>query len=368
MSSTPEVLVEVTRGPLVESRHRGYLVVVDGSGRLLAHVSDPEEEIYARSAAKPFQALPLLTSGAADRFGLYEHEIALVCGSHGGEPMHTQSVHTLLERAGLTEEALRCGEHDPYDPWASTALQAQGKSPTPIYNTCSGKHAGMLLLARHLGASVEGYTEADHPVQRQILEHLARLSAKDPEAFPTATDGCSVPTYAMPIVELARLFGRLVHPVGLDDELNEACRRIVRAMTAHPEMISGSARGLSLDTALMQAGKGKIVAKLGAEGLFTAGVLPDGARFPDGLGIALKVEDGDEGHRVRGPVVMALFERLGLVAADDPLLAPYTPEPVKSRRGEVVGEIRPAFELVWTEAAEGRSPELRTNGARLRNA
>lgn len=334
------LLVEVTRSAVVESNHRGALAVVEarGGGRLLAAVGDPWSIAYLRSAAKPFQALPTVAAGALEHFGLGDQELALMCASHHGTPEHVAVVQGILDRIGLDVGALRCGVHWPIDEEAARALAAAGQEPDPRHNNCSGKHAGMLTLARLWGCADRDYTLPDHPVQQAIRQRLAEMADLDPEAIPTASDGCTVPTFALPLAAAALAYARLIA-----DDAAADCRRVVAAMQAYPHLVSG--RG-ALDDLLMQAGRGAIVAKGGAEGYQGVGV-----RTPDGrsVGIALKVADGNP--RAKGPVLVAVLEALRLVSADVlAALEPLRRPAVLNRRDQVVGEIRPALELVHLAA------------------
>lgn len=344
----------VMRGPCVESVHRGHLAVVDSRGRLVAHLGDPDAVTFLRSSAKPFQALPVLTSGAADRFGCTEAEVALLCGSHGGEPVHTRLAHSILQKAGFTEDALQCGTHTPYDPDAARRLEERGEAPTPIHNNCSGKHAGMLALARHLGAPTDTYRAPDHPVQQHILEAVARFAGLSPPAVGLGGDGCGVPTFAVPVRAMARMYAHLVAPPDdLDEPTRAACGRLVQAMTAHPALVEGNDLAHCLDTALMQALPGRIVSKVGAEGVYTAGILPCTA-WPHGLGVAFKIEDGDPDERARAPFAVALLDRLQLLdARARNTLAGLARKPVLDHRGDEVGEVRPVRDLIWFDPADG---------------
>lgn len=333
-------LVEVTRGDLVESSHCGALAVVEatGGGRLLAAVGDPWSVAYLRSAAKPFQALPTVAAGALERFELGDQELALMCASHHGTAEHVAVVQRILDRIGLDVGALRCGVHWPIDEAAARALAAAGQEPDPRHNNCSGKHAGMLTLARFWGCADQDYTAADHPVQQAIRRRLAAMAGLAAEAIPVASDGCTVPTFALPLAAAALAYARLIA-----DDAGDDCRRVVAAMQAYPHLVS--AHG-ALDDLLMRAGRGAIVAKGGAEGYQGLGV-----RTPDGrcVGIALKVADGNP--RAKGPVLVAVLEALRLVSADVlAALEPLRRPAVRNHRDQVVGEIRPALELVHLAA------------------
>src|SRR5256885_5733080 len=197
--STPVLLVEVTRGPIVESRHRGHVAAVDGAGQLVAYLGDPDTVTYLRSSAKPFQALPLVTSGAADRFGFTEKEIALACASHSGEPIHTETVLSMLNKIGLEPDALKCGTHEPFSAEVTRRLRERGEAPNVLQNNCSGKHAGMLALALHLGASTETYDEPSNEVQLTIGKTVSRFCGIAIENIAVGTDGCGVPVFGITV-------------------------------------------------------------------------------------------------------------------------------------------------------------------------
>jgi L-asparaginase II len=281
LSSNP-VIAEVTRGGVVESRHTGAYAVVDGTGRLIAAAGDTERAIFPRSSVKAFQCLPLIESGAADRFGFTAEELALACSSHAGEAPHVKVAASMLAKVGMSEMQYECGAHWPYDVSAQHDLVRHAQEPRAIHNNCSGKHAGMLALARQLGAPVEGYTRIDHPVQRAVARTLRELCDVNIDAQPHGIDGCSVPTWAIPLRNLSLAFARFASGDGLSESRKTACRRIIEAVRAHPFMVSGSNR---FCTKVMQAVPRAFV-KTGAEGVF-CGAVPHA-----GLGVALKCDDG----------------------------------------------------------------------------
>jgi L-asparaginase II len=326
-------LVELTRGGLVESSHRGALAVVDCAGRLLAAAGNPFTPAYLRSAAKPFQALPTVAAGAIDHFNLAQDQLAIMCASHHGTLEHVAVVQRILECIGLGVASLRCGVHWPIDEDAARQLAAAGLEPDARHNNCSGKHAGMLTLARFWGCDQQDYTTLDHPVQDAILHRLAGMAGLPMDAIHTAPDGCTVPAFALPLAHAALAYARLAAP-----NAPAECQRVVAAMQAYPHLVSS--RG-ALDDTLMRAGQGAIVSKGGAEGYQGLGV-----RTPDGrtVGLALKIADG--GPRAKGPVVVAVLEALGLVdSATLERLEPLRRPPIANRRNQVVGETRAVFEL-----------------------
>ena len=338
-----EPLVEVTRGGITESRHRGHIVAVDPDGNILAHLGAPETVTYLRSSAKPHQAIPMVASGAADRFGFSEREVALACASHSGEPIHTEVASSMLEKIGLSAAALKCGIHEPFSQDISRQLREKGEAPNALQNNCSGKHAGMLALALHLGAPTETYERPDNPVQLAIGRTVAQFSGIPLEDIAVGVDGCGVPVFGITIKAMALMYARLISPpVEFDDAIKTACRRIVSAMSTYPELIGGSSD--RLDTEIMRAAKGRLVSKVGAEGVYTVGVLPS-EKWPQGFGLALKIEDGDD-HRARPTVVIESLRQLGILV-DESLeaVARYAFFPVRNRPGDVVGEVSAEFDL-----------------------
>ncbi len=339
----PEPLVEVTRGGLTESRHRGHVIAVEPDGRVLAQLGARETVTYLRSSAKPHQAIPLIASGAADRFKFDEREIALACASHNGEPIHTEIAASMLNKIGLSLEALKCGAHEPYSEDAARELRERGESPNVLHNNCSGKHAGMLALALHLGAPIETYDEPGNPVQKAIAGIVAQFSEVPVEDIAVGTDGCGVPVFGITLKAMALMYARLVSPPSeFGESTRDACRRIVSAMTAHPELIGGTKD--RLDTEIMRAAAGRVVSKVGAEGVYTCGILPC-EEWPRGFGLALKIEDGDD-HRARPTVVIESLRQLGILAEESlEAVSRYAFFPVRNRRGDVVGEVTAAFKL-----------------------
>jgi L-asparaginase II len=337
-----EPLVEVERGSITESRHRGHIVVVDTHGNIIASLGAPENVTYLRSSAKPFQAIPLLTTGAADHFGFTDREVALACGSHNGEPIHTELAASMLRKIGLGPEALRCGAHEPYGVQAALDLRVRGEQPSALHNNCSGKHAGMLAVALHLGASIDNYENPENPVQKAIVEVVSQFSDVAVTDMAIGIDGCAVPAFGITVKAMALAYARLVSPASFEKKTRDACERIVRVMSENPELIGGTSD--RLDTELMRAAPRRLVSKVGAEGVYTAGIKPS-EEWPEGLGIAIKIEDGDD-KRARPTVVIESLRQLG-VLRDESLeaVARYAFFPVKNRRNDVVGEISASFDL-----------------------
>ena len=338
-----EPLVEVRRGGITESRHRGHVVAVEPDGNVVAFLGSPETVTFLRSSAKPFQAIPLLISGAAERFGFTDREVALACASHNGEPIHTEIAASMLRKIGLGPEALHCGVHEPYSVDAARELRERGEAPNVLHNNCSGKHAGMLAVALHIGAPIETYNKPEHPVQIEIGKTMAKFANVPVEDMAVATDGCAVPVFGMTMKAMALAYARLVSPpTSFDDATRNACRKILRVMSAYPELIGGTCD--RLDTEIMRAAPGLLVSKVGAEGVYTAGINPC-EQWPNGLGLALKIEDGDD-RRARPTVVVESLRQLGVLRdASLEAVARYAYFPVLNRPGEIVGEIRAAFDL-----------------------
>jgi L-asparaginase II len=336
-------LVEVRRGPIVESRHRGHVAVVDGVGRLVASLGEPETTTYLRSSAKPHQAVPLVASGAAARFGFDGREIAIACGSHSGQAIHAETVAGMLGKIGLSPDALKCGAHIPFDPETARALRESGRRPDILQNNCSGKHTGMLALALHLGALPETYDQPESPAQRAILNAVSQFSDVPVAEIAVGVDGCGVPVFGLSVRAMAIMYARLVSPpASFDAATQAAVRRIVAAMGRYPEMVGGTVE--RFDTEVMRASGGRVISKVGAEGVYTAGVLPCD-EWPEGLGLAFKVEDGED-RRARPTVAIESLRQLGVLNGDAlTALAPYASFPVRNHRGDFVGEISPSFEL-----------------------
>lgn len=339
-------MVEVWRGPIVESRHRGHIAAVTGAGKMVAALGAPDTVTFLRSSGKPFQALPLIVSGGADRFGFTVSEIAIACGSHSGEPGHVETVRSMLGKIGVDESALKCGVHEPFSAEVAQELARNQQLPNVLQNNCSGKHGGMIALARHVGAPTETYDQWTNPVQQMIGRTVAQFSDVPLAEIAIGTDGCGVPVFGISVRAMALMYARLVWPpADFDEPTREAAGRIVRAMISFPEMIGGTKS--RLDTELIKAGNGRLISKIGAEGVYTIGVLPCDD-WPSGLGLALKIEDGDD-HRARPPAVIEALRQLGVLTKPELIaLADYSPTAITNRRGERVGEARAAFKLEIT--------------------
>jgi L-asparaginase II len=345
-------VVEIIRGGIVESIHFGAVAVADPRGNLIAWFGDPDTVTFLRSSAKPFQALPLVESGAADAFDLTKEQLAVICASHSGTDRHVEVVRAAQAQFGVGEGDLLCGVHPPLDPETARRLRAEGREPTPIRHNCSGKHTGMLGLARFLGAPLAEYTQPDHPVQQRILKAFSEMCDVSPGRVGVAIDGCSVPTFAVSLRAAATAYARLGDPSGLAPGRAGSCRRIFSAMSECPFLVAGPGR---FDTALMEACGGRLVAKGGAEGYFGVALSP-GSHVPgsSGLGIAVKIADGDQGKRSDVPpgqragarVVLAVLEALGVLNGEESLrLSEFAEKRLTNWRGLTVGEARTSLRL-----------------------
>ncbi len=323
-------LIEVTRGPLVESFHTGAVCVANAAGDVLLALGDIQRPIYPRSAIKALQALPLIESGAADRYGFSDRELALACASHTGTERHVAVAAAMLEAAGFKEDDLGCGTHPPLGAKAARELWRSGGTPCQLHNNCSGKHAGMLAAARHLGMDPAGYWQPDHPLQRRVHEILGELTGLPLGIDVMGFDGCSLPNWAMPLQSMATVFARLVADESAAGRENRphaaAFRRAMQACWAEPELVAGPGRA---DSVVMKNLPGRVFMKTGAEGVYCGG-------FPElGIGFALKVDDGTT--RASAGTAMTLVEHVypeakGLMHR----------EVLKSWRGLEVGKIRTA--------------------------
>ncbi len=308
--------VERRRGGIVESFHEVHVAVVDAAGRLAARAGDPDLVTFWRSAAKPFQALPIVLDGAADAFGLTPADLALACASHSSEPAQVDAVRRLLAKIGCSEADLLCGPHTPLSEAVAQDYRAAGVTLTAVHSNCSGKHAGMLALARHHGWPTAHYVAAEHPVQRRCRDEIARWSGVPGADLGAGVDGCGVQCFALPLRRMAQAYARL----GVSDDAGP--RRIRTAMLEHPELIAGEGRPC---TEVMRAFPGRVVAKVGAEGVYSALVMDRQ------VGVALKIADGHT-----QAAVLALHAVLGELG----LGAGAAPRPIRNSRGLEVGDMR----------------------------
>ncbi len=331
------LIVEVVRKNIVEATHLVHAVALDESGKQVAAFGDPNLVTYWRSTAKPFQAMAVVLSGAADAFKLSAKELAIACGSHAGSPEHTATVLEMLLKGDLIESHLQCGVHEPYDTEERNRLIREGLKPSRLHSNCSGKHAAMLLTAKHLNASLETYRQPDHPVQQIITQVLVAATGELNLPETVIPDGCGAPIWASSLRSIALAFHRFVTktlpdldtslPIAL--QMKEAAERLVEAMAQHPEMVSGKG---TWNTRLIEATNGRFIGKGGAEGLFAGA-------FRDGRAIAVKVQDGN--HRATPVAVIALLLRLGWLNESEFKALSVLAKPIlKNLHGEVVGHIR----------------------------
>lgn len=329
------ILVEVWRGDLVECRHRGAVAVADASGRLHFALGEVSVPVYPRSSIKPLQALPLVESGAASRYALTASELALSCASHNGEPRHAQGVSEWLARLGLSEKDLECGPALPKGVAAGQTHLRAGGVPQRLLHQCSGKHSGMLTLARHLDAPTRGYIDERHPAQQYWMATLGEMAGVDAGRLPRGFDGCGIPVLALPLAQLAQAFARFADPRGLAVKRREAIEQIRTALQAAPGMIAGEDR---LCSELLRVAGERVQAKVGADGVYAA-ALPE-----LGLGVALKIDDGSTlASEVALGAVLARFRVLEDAQIAE-LSRRFAPQLCNSR-GVIAGRAAPAS--VW---------------------
>lgn len=349
-------LVSIYRGGRLESYHSGSIAVVDSSGRLLAYAGNPSSTTYLRSAAKPLQVLPLLHEGGLEEYDLTPEEIALICGSHGGEPRHVATAAAILRKGDFDESDLLCGAHAPFDDKAAAELRASGERPSALHNNCSGKHAGMLLATRLIDAPPATYLQPENALQEQIRSTVAEFAGLLPNEIPVGIDGCGVPSFYMSLYRTAFAFARFSatafgenEPFALPRYTDDA-RQVFDAMTGQPGYVAGH---WSLTTPLLESFSPDLVAKEGAEGFYAMALSPKMAadidprfRNDDGraVGIAIKITDGSM-SRGRNPVILRLLELLGMDVAGKPGLGRFRDGTLRNWAGTVVGEARAEFDL-----------------------
>ncbi|ABB14864.1 asparaginase [Carboxydothermus hydrogenoformans] len=327
------LLAEVTRGDIVESVHFGSIAVVDYTGKIVASAGNPELVTFLRSSAKPIQVLPLLVKDLPYDFSA--KEIAVMCASHSGTVEHTQTVAGILQKIGLDEGYLSCGTHEPFDRKTALWLKQEGLEPSPLYNNCSGKHAGMLALAKVSGYPLTGYEKIDHPVQQEILKFIADFTEVSPENIKIGIDGCGVPVFAVPLKNGALAFAKLSRPDLFSGKLKEAVKTVLHSMNAYPVMVAGTGR---FDTDLMGSFPGRFVSKIGAEAVQIVGILNKG------IAVAVKVADGNA--RALGAITLEALRQLGFIGDEElkKLATHYRPV-IKNHKKEMVGEIKANFTL-----------------------
>lgn len=328
-------LVEVTRGDLVESIHRGDIAVINNKGEVIFKLGDINHLCYMRSASKPIQIIAALEAGIVEKYGLSMAEVAISMASHSGEKAHLDTMHSMLQKIGLSAEALRCGIHEPLGPEAARQLTAAGLAPSNLHCTCSGKHLAQLAAVKAKGRSVEDYDKLGGGIQPEIMNIISAFSGVRVSGIKLGIDGCGIPVYGLPIKKMALAYANLVSNSFMDGRYSRSQEYVLQAMAAHPEMIGGKGR---FDTELLGHCGDRLVAKFGDEGVYCMGLVGRGT------GIALKIEDGHT--RAVAPVVLELLRQLGVIgdAELEPLKHWWKP-PIKNHRGEQVGVIRPVFRL-----------------------
>ncbi len=325
--------VELVRGNIVESRHTVHAAVVDSDGKLVASAGDPDYVTFWRSAAKPFQAMPIVTDGAADHFGISQQELALTCASHSSEQSQVDLVREFLKKIGCTERDLMCGPHTPLSEAVAKDYQTRGVRLTAVYSNCSGKHTGMLAQAKHNGWPTEGYVRADHPVQKRCLAEVAKWTGVPEKQIGVAVDGCGVACFAIPVRNMAVAYAKLgsrdsglgIGTAKSQSPIPNPQSRILESILRHPELIAGEGRPC---TEIMRAHPNRVFTKVGADGVYSALLVQEG------LGVALKIEDG------HGPAsilaIATILEELGL----RPMPTALKEKPMTNSRGETVGALR----------------------------
>lgn len=328
-------MVNVYRGDLIESIHQGDITVVSDKGDILFEFGDSKKLTYWRSSAKPVQALPVISSGAAKKYNLTDREIAVICASHSGEDEHVKVVTGILEKIGLDQSALLCGTHPPVHKETARKIWREGKKPPAIRNNCSGKHAGLLTLCQYYGWSTEDYYKPDHPLQDLLLDTISEITVYPKEKIYTGEDGCGVVVYGIPLENMAYAFARLANPATLPPEYRESAERITSSMEKYPELVGGSER---FNTELMELATGEFFAKSGAEAVYCVG------HHEENIGIAIKVKDG--GSRAAKPAVVETMKQLDLLSSDQlEKIEKYHEISMKNHHDHIVGRAVADFSL-----------------------
>ena len=331
-------VLELSRGEIIESVHYGSIAIVNSLGEFVDSYGNPNANTFLRSSAKPFQALPLIESNGHKRFGFSAREIAIFCASHTGTNEHFEVLNRIQAKINVTQDDLLCGVHPPIDLPTYQALLIRGEKPTPNRHNCSGKHSGMLAQSVDIEVPIHNYIDIDHPIQKRILQCFIEMCCVEADQVRFGVDGCSAPVFAIPLKSAAFGYARLCDPHDLSQERAQGCRTITEAMTSYPDMVSGPG---TFDTRLMATTKGKIVSKGGAEGVQQIGIMP-GAIKPGspGIGIALKISDGDLKGRACPAVTLEVLKHLGAITPSElDELADLGPTfPVKNWQNIIVGE------------------------------
>jgi L-asparaginase II len=328
---TNPVLVNHTRGGIVESFHRGVVCVVNHEGNIVASAGDVQQVCYPRSALKLFQHIPLITSGAFDHFGFSLKELALMCGSHNGENIHVETARGILTKIGMGEDSLGCGAQQPTHKKDFVALIKANQEPGAIHNNCSGKHSGFLAWCKFHNTSTEDYLSAEHPLHKEIKRITALFHEMDESELATGLDGCSAPIFAMPVVNQAIAYKNLLFPEKFGyDNLTRACALIREAVITYPEMVAGTKRYC---TDLMRVAKGKVIGKTGADGVYSMAIPHNG------LGICIKIDDGRMGPQYN--VAQQVLEMLDILSGEEKMeLKSYLINENKNFAGNLTGQTK----------------------------
>ncbi len=344
MTSNNPVLAEALRGGIVESFHRGAVAIVDADGTLHTALGNIDRPVFPRSAIKVLQALPLVASGAAERWALVDEELALACASHGGEEAHTRTAASMLAKAGLDVSALECGAHWPYHDGATKALAQRGESPNALHNNCSGKHAGFACLGCAMAgdavagrtdarAFLRGYVQPAHAVMREVSAAVQAATGFALDSTARGVDGCSIPTYAIPLRHLAHAFAKVATGVGLSPGHARAAQRLRRAVANAPQMVAGSGR---FDSRVMARLGDRVFCKVGAEGMYCA-ALPE-----LGLGVAIKIDDGNNARACEVVMAAVIESLVKLDAAEAAFMHACSDVALSNWNGITVGRLRAA--------------------------
>lgn len=327
--------MQVERGQLVESIHRGDIAIVSANGNVVSSVGDIEKVIFARSSMKPLQTIPIVETGTADHYHFDDGDLALACASHNGEKQHTERAASILSRLNLHVSDLKCGTHPPRRQEAYEELIKSGGDVTPIHNNCSGKHSGMLATAKHMNETVDDYYKIEHPVQQRILSIISELTDVPVDDIQIGIDGCGVPVHGVPLRNLALGFARMADPSGLNETRQQSIHRVTKAMMNAPEMVGGTSR---FCTDFMKHMHGKMFGKVGAEGVYCVGVPKAG------VGIAVKIEDGNS--RATNAVIMEILSQMDLIDEQEAeALEAYHRPTLLNARKEKVGMLKPVFSI-----------------------
>jgi L-asparaginase II len=331
-----EVLVRVMRGDHVENQHRGHIVITNSKGKIIYKVGDPDFLFCLRSCAKPLQALPVIETGAADRFAFNDEEIAAFCGSLNGQDYHVRVVESILSKIGLDSNYLQCGIHQPSHRGTAKKLISEGKRPLPIHNTCAGKHAAMLALCVFNAWPTANYCHIEHPVQQMILQKISQITEVPQDNIGVGIDGCGVPVFFLPLRQLALAYAKLTEPHSSKQQSkNSPVARMMQATLHHPEMIAGDER---ICTDIMKNLRDRVFAKTGADGGYALSIMDKG------FGIGVKVEDGN--YRALHSVVIEILDQLGLLHEKERRnLARYHHPAILNYQREEVGVLKPVFQL-----------------------